>query len=80
LKLGDRLLDYIVKPKQLGSEHRSFTTASAARHRLVAGDAVFQFTFNDPRAPARHAGIGTAMRVHPTLLVPDPWTLNEERL
>jgi excinuclease ABC subunit A len=32
-----------------------------------------QFTFNDPAgACATCAGIGTAMRVHPSLLVPDP--------
>jgi excinuclease ABC subunit A len=32
-----------------------------------------QFTFNDPSgACATCAGIGTAMRVHPSLLVPDP--------
>ena len=33
----------------------------------------FQFTFNDPAgACPTCAGIGTAMRVHPKLLVPDP--------
>jgi excinuclease ABC subunit A len=33
----------------------------------------FQFTFNDPAgACPTCAGIGTAMRVHPSLLVPDP--------
>jgi excinuclease ABC subunit A len=39
----------------------------------------FQFTFNDPAgACPTCAGIGTAMRVHPSLLVPDPKrTLNE---
>ena len=39
----------------------------------------FQFTFNDPAgACPTCSGIGTAMRVHPSLLVPDPKrTLNE---
>ena len=38
-----------------------------------------QFTFNDPAgACPTCAGIGTSMRVHPSLLVPDPKrSLNE---
>ncbi len=82
LKLGDGLLGFhIVKPKQLGAEHKKFYNGfGCARHRLVAGEMqAFQFTFNDPAgACPTCAGIGTAMRVLPSLLVPDPKrTLNE---
>lgn len=51
--------------------HKEFGCPS---HRLVAGAMHHgQFTFNDPAgACATCAGIGTAMRVHPQLLVPDP--------
>src|SRR4051812_13615785 len=82
LKLGDGLLGFhIVKPRQLGGEHKKFYDGfGCARHRLVAGDMhQAQFTFNDPAgACPTCAGIGTAMRVHPALLVPDPTrTLNE---
>src|SRR5436305_336217 len=82
LKLGDGLLGFhIVQPKQLGSAHKKFYDGfGCARHRLVAGEMQqFQFTFNDPAgACPTCSGIGTAMRVHPALLVPDPKrTLNE---
>jgi excinuclease ABC subunit A len=82
LKLGDGLLGFhIVKPKQLGGKHKKFYDGfGCARHRLVAGDMqAVQFTFNDPAgACPTCSGIGTAMRVHPSLLVPDPKrTLNE---
>jgi excinuclease ABC subunit A len=82
LKLGDGLLGFhIIKPKQ-GSAHKKFYDGfGCTRHRLVAGTMqAFQFTFNDPAgACPTCAGIGTAMRVHPSLLVPDPKrTLNEE--
>jgi excinuclease ABC subunit A len=76
LKLGDGLLGFhIVKPKQLSGPHRKFHDGfGCAKHRLVAGEMqAFQFTFNDPAgACPTCAGIGTAMRVHPALLVPDP--------
>jgi excinuclease ABC subunit A len=82
LKLGDGLLGFhIVKPKQLSAAHKKFYGGfGCARHRIVAGEMqAFQFTFNDPAgACPTCAGIGTAMRVHPALLVPDPKrTLNE---
>src|SRR6516225_1747151 len=82
LKLGDGLLGFhIIKPKQLSSKHKEFYDGfGCARHRLVAGEMqAFQFTFNDPAgACPTCSGIGTAMRVHPSLLVPDPKrTLNE---
>src|SRR6516162_2017592 len=82
LKLGDGLLSFhVVKPKQLAGEHRKFYDGfGCAKHRLVAGEMhQAQFTFNDPAgACPTCAGIGTAMRVHPSLLVPDPKrSLNE---
>ena len=76
LKLGDGLLGFhVVKPKQptpaLKKFHEGF---GCTKHRLVAGVMHHgQFTFNDPSgACPTCAGIGTAMRVHPALLVPDP--------
>jgi excinuclease ABC subunit A len=82
LKLGDGLLGFhITRPKQPGPAHKKFYDGfGCARHRLVAGEMnQAQFTFNDPMgACATCAGIGTAMRVHPALLVPDPKrSLNE---
>ena len=82
LKLGDGLLSFhIIKPKQPGPAHKKFYDGfGCAKHRLVAGEMhAIQFSFNDPAgACPTCAGIGTAMRVHPTLLVPDPKrTLNE---
>jgi excinuclease ABC subunit A len=82
LKLGDGLLGFhIVKPKTLGAPHKKFYDAfGCSKHRLVAGTMeAYHFTFNDPAgACPTCAGIGTAMRVHPKLLVPDPKrTLNE---
>jgi excinuclease ABC subunit A len=82
LKLGDGLLGFhIVKPKTPGPVHKKFYDGfGCSRHRLVAGTMeAYQFTFNDPAgACPTCAGIGTAMRVHPKLLVPDPKrTLNE---
>jgi excinuclease ABC subunit A len=82
LKLGDGLLGFhILKRKQPANGQKKFYDGfGCARHRLVAGEMnQAQFTFNDPLgACPTCAGIGTAMRVHPSLLVPDPKrTLNE---
>ncbi|MEM8668486.1 MAG: excinuclease ABC subunit UvrA [Planctomycetota bacterium] len=82
LKLGDGLLSFhIVKPKRLGAKHKPFYDGfGCKKHRLVAGELnQAQFTFNDPQgACPTCAGIGTSMRVHPKLLVPDPSrSLNE---
>jgi excinuclease ABC subunit A len=82
LKLGDGLLGFhVVKPKRLSAVLEKFYEGfGCARHRLVAGEMnQAQFTFKDPAgACPTCAGIGTAMRVHPTLLVPDPKrTLND---
>ncbi|HSZ57539.1 MAG TPA: excinuclease ABC subunit UvrA [Tepidisphaeraceae bacterium] len=76
LKLGDGLLGFhITRPKQAGPAHKKFYhDFGCGKHRLIAGQMnQAQFTFNDPLgACATCAGIGTAMRVHPSLLVPDP--------
>ena len=76
LKLGDGLLSFhIVKPKRLTAKLRKFYDGFGCKqHRVVAGELhPGQFTFNDPSgACPTCAGIGTAMRVHPRLLVPDP--------
>jgi excinuclease ABC subunit A len=76
LKLGDGLLGFhIVQPKRLNPELKKFYHGfGCGQHRLVAGVMnQGQFTFNDPSgACPTCAGIGTAMRVHPALLVPDP--------
>jgi excinuclease ABC subunit A len=82
LKLGDGLLGFhILKPKQPADGQKKFYNGfGCGRHRLVAGEMhQAQFTFNDPAgACPTCAGIGTAMRVHPSLLVPDPTrSLNE---
>ncbi len=82
LKLGDGLLGFhVVKRKQHAEEHKKFYDGfGCARHRLVAGEMhQAQFTFNDPAgACPTCAGIGTSMRVHALLLVPDPTrSLNE---
>ncbi len=76
LKLGDGLLSFhIVKPKRLNAKLRKFYEGfGCSKHHLVAGEMhQAQFTFNDPSgACPTCAGIGTSMRVHPRLLVPDP--------
>lgn len=82
LKLGDGLLSFhIVKPKRLTPKLREFYKGFGCdKHHVVAGAMhQAQFTFNDPSgACPTCAGIGTAMRVHPALLVPDPSrTLND---
>lgn len=82
LKLGDGLLGFhITKPARLTPKLKAFYKGFGCdEHHLVAGEMnQSQFTFNDPAgACPTCAGIGTAMRVHPTLLVPDPKrSLNE---
>ena len=76
LKLSDGMLGFqIVKPTKLSSKLKLFYEGfGCSEHHLVAGEMnQGQFTFNDPSgACPTCAGIGTAMRVHPTLLVPDP--------
>ena len=76
LKLGDGLLSFhITKPARLSPRLRQFYDGfGCAKHHIVAGDMnQAQFTFNDPAgACPTCGGIGAAMRVHPTLLIPDP--------
>ena len=76
LKLSDGMLGFhIVKPTRLSPRLKEFYDGfGCAAHRLVAGEMhQGQFTFNDPAgACPTCSGIGTAMRVHPALLVPDP--------
>ncbi len=76
LKLGDGLLSFhITKPKSLTPKHKLFYQGFGCQADfMVAGELhQAQFTFNDPAgACPTCAGIGTSMRVHPTLLVPDP--------
>jgi excinuclease ABC subunit A len=76
LKLGDGMLGFhITKPAKLTPKLKQFYEGfGCAKHRLVAGVMnQSQFTFNDPSgACPTCAGIGTAMRVYPSLLVPDP--------
>ena len=81
LKLGDGLLGFHLVGKKGGAGRQKFYDGfGCARHRIVAGEMhQAQFTFNDPAgACPTCSGLGTSMRVHPTLLVPDPRrTLNE---
>jgi excinuclease ABC subunit A len=76
LKLGDGLLSFhILKPAQSSPQTAKFYEGfGCRRHRIVSGEMnQAQFTFNDPAgACPTCGGIGTAMRVHPRLLVPDP--------
>lgn len=75
LKLGDGLLSFhIVKPVRLTPRLKKFYDGfGCSKHKVVAGELhQAQFTFNDPSgACPTCAGIGTSMRVHPALLVPD---------
>lgn len=75
LKLGDGLLSFhISKSKKPTPQVREFYKGfGCAEHHMVAGEMhQGQFTFNDPAgACPTCAGIGTSMRVHPALLVPD---------
>lgn len=82
LKLGDGLLSFhITSPeKKNAAWKRFYQDFGCVEHHVVAGEMhQGQFTFNDPSgACPTCAGIGTAMRVHPTLLIPDPKrSLNE---
>ncbi|MCA9033724.1 MAG: excinuclease ABC subunit UvrA [Planctomycetaceae bacterium] len=82
LKLGDGLLSFhILKPKRLSPKLKAFYKGfGCSKHHVVSGELQqFHFTFNDPAgACPTCSGIGTTMRVHPTLLVPDPGrSLNE---
>lgn len=76
LKTGDGLLSFhVTKPQKMTPKIKAFYQGfGCGQHHTVSGDMhQAQFTFNDPAgACPTCAGIGTAMRVHPVLLVPDP--------
>ncbi len=76
LRLSDGLLSFhITKPQSMSAKVKTFYQDFGCNdHHMVAGELhQGQFTFNDPEgACPTCAGIGTAMRVHPKLLVPDP--------
>jgi len=82
LKLGDGFLSFhLLKRSSAGRGVEAFHEGfGCAKHRLVAGEMnPAQFTFNDPAdACPTCAGIGTSMRAHPALLVPDPKRSLEE--
>ena len=74
-KVGDGLFAFHVGEGVPAARRKKFHAGFGCRkHRIVSkamhhGD----FTFNDPAgACVTCAGIGTSMRVHPPLLVPDP--------
>ena len=76
LKLGDGLLSFHLPQVDRGEGifQRFHNGFGCTQHGFVSGElSQVQFTFNDPLgACLTCAGIGTAMRAHPALLVPDP--------
>ncbi|MEM7230593.1 MAG: excinuclease ABC subunit UvrA [Planctomycetota bacterium] len=74
LKVGDGFLSFHpgddIKPRTLKKFYRDF---GCKKHRVLSGPLHHgNFTFNDPSgACVTCSGIGTSMRVHPDLLVPD---------
>lgn len=76
LKLGDGLLSFHLPKVDAGEAtcRRFHSEFGCRQHGLVSGELnQAQFTFNDPSgACPTCAGIGTAMRAHPNLIVPDP--------
>ena len=80
LKLGDGLLRFEITSKLSKPKSQKFYKGfGCADDQVIAGTMHHRnFTFNDPSGACQTcAGIGTTMRVHPQLLVPDPTrTLN----
>ena len=75
LKLGDGLLIFEVTSKLSKAKKEKFYKGfCCSADRVVAGTMHHRnFTFNDPSgACPTCTGLGTGMRVHPQLLVPDP--------
>ena len=75
LKLGDGLLIFEITSKLPKARKEKFYKGfGCAADRVVAGSMHHRnFTFNDPSgACPTCTGLGTGMRVHPQLLVPDP--------
>ena len=75
LKLAAGFLSFHVDEKSVSKSalKKFYKNYGCAKHRVVSGTLHHgDFTFNDPSgACITCAGIGTAMRVHPPLLVPD---------
>lgn len=75
LKMGDGLLCFEITSKIAKAKAEKFYKGfGCVADKVVAGTMHHRnFTFNDPSgACPTCAGIGTTMRVHPQLLVPDP--------
>ena len=81
LELGDGMLSFHVTSKLSKAKLQKFQKDfGCKRCAIVAGSMHYRnFSFNDPTGACQTCGgIGTAMRVHPPLLVPDATrTLNE---
>lgn len=75
LKLGDGLLAFETTGKLSRAQQDKFSKGfGCAADKVLAGNMHHRnFTFNDPSgACPTCTGLGTGMRVHPQLLVPDP--------
>lgn len=75
LKLGDGLLIFEVVSKLSKAKKEKFHRGFGCKADLVVAGTMHHgnFTFNDPSGACETCGgIGTTMRVHPQLLVPDP--------
>jgi excinuclease ABC subunit A len=75
LELGDGMLSFHVVSKLSKVKQQQFQKSfGCKKHGIVAGTMHHRnFSFNDPTgACPTCAGIGTAMRVYPPLLTPDP--------
>ena len=73
-KVSDGLLSFHIEGKVPATVREKFQSGFGCKQHSVVSTTLHhgQFTFNDPSgACVTCAGIGTAMRVHPPLLVPD---------
>ena len=81
LKLGDGLLVFEITSRlSKAKKDKFYKSFGCAKDKVIAGTMHHRnFTFNDPSgACPTCTGLGTSMRVHPQLLVPDPSrSLNE---
>ena len=75
LELGEGFLSFHISASASPSVRANFEKGfGCSAHRMVAGTMHHgSFTFNDPAGACRTcSGLGTYLRVHPPLLVPDP--------
>ena len=75
LVLGEGMLSFhLIGKFQQKTRDKFYQNFGCEQDAVVAGPMhIYDFTFNDPSgACPTCAGLGTAMRVHPQLLVPDP--------